>query len=77
MRPARLICYMHPAAECKQYCHVGFKASDCNLGFQDADVARKLADSKSTSGGVLCTFGSNTRVPCSNLFDAQVGVVDT
>ena len=67
---------MHPAADIKQNCQVGFKASDGKLGVQDADVGGKLADSKSTSGGVLCTFGGNTCVPCSDILDAQVGVVD-
>ena len=38
----------------------------CRLGmFQDSDFAGDLADSKSTSGGTLCVFGSYTFVPTS------------
>ena len=41
------------------YCHVGNTAHHCWLGlFQDSDFAGDLEDSKSTSGGVLCIFGS-------------------
>ena len=36
----------------------------CRLGlFQDSDFAGDLVDSKSTSGGTLCIFGSHTFVP--------------
>ena len=43
------------------YCHVGNTAEHCRLGlFQDSDFARHLEDSKSTSGGILCIFGSRT-----------------
>ena len=39
-------------------------AQHCRLGlFQDSDFAGDLEDSKSTSGGVLCIFGSHTFVP--------------
>ena len=39
-------------------------AKQCRLGlFQDSDFARDLEDSKSTSGGTLCIFGSHTFVP--------------
>ena len=38
----------------------------CRLGlFQDSDFAGDLKDSKSTSGGTLCIFGSHTFVPIS------------
>ena len=38
----------------------------CRLGlFQDSDFAGYLEDSKSTSGGTLCVFGSHTFVPIS------------
>ena len=38
----------------------------CRLGlFQDSDFAGDLEDSKSTSGGTLCVFGSHTFVPIS------------
>ena len=49
-----------------QYCHVGNTAKQCRLGlFQDSDFAGDLEDSKSTSGGTLCVFGSHTFVPIS------------
>ena len=42
----------------------------CRLGlFQDSDFAGDLEDSKSTSGGTLCVFGSHTFV--SNKLDVQ------
>ena len=50
----------------KQYCHVRNTAEQCRLGlFQDSDFAGDLEDSKSTSGGALCIFGSHTFVPIS------------
>ena len=33
--------------------------------WQDSDFAGDLEDSKSTSGGILCIFGSHTFVPTS------------
>ena len=57
----RLISYIHHTCEYRQYCHVGDTASQCRLGlFQDSDFAGDLEDSKSTSGGTLCIFGSHT-----------------
>ena len=39
-------------------------AQQCRLGlFQDSDFAGDLEDSTSTSGGILCIFGSHTFVP--------------
>ena len=65
-RYARLISYIHCTSEFKQYCHVGNTAQQCRLGFfEDSDHARDLEDSKSTSGGTLCVFGSHTFVPTS------------
>ena len=62
----RLISYIHHTSEYKQYCHVGNTAKQCRLGlFQDSDFAGDLEDSKSTSGGTLCIFGSHTFVPIS------------
>ena len=47
----------------------------CTLGlFQDSDVAGDLEDSKSTSGGVLCIFGSRTFVPISWMCKKQTSV---
>ena len=66
----RLISYIHHTSEYKQYCHVGNTAKQCRLGlFQDSDFAGDLEDSKSTSGGTLCIFGSHTF--CSNKLDVQ------
>ena len=47
-------------------CYVGNTAQQCISGFfQDSDFAGDLEDSKSTSGRLLCTFGSHTFVPIS------------
>ena len=60
----RLISYIHHTCGYRQYCHVGNTAKQCRLGlFQDSDFAGDLEDSKSTSGGTLCIFGSDTCVP--------------
>ena len=62
----RLISYIHHTCEYKQYCHVGDTAKQSRLGlFQDSDFAGDLEDSKSTSGGTVCVFGSHTFVPIS------------
>ena len=44
---------------------------DC---FQDCDFAGDLEDSKSTSGGTLCFFGSHTFVPTSWMCKQQTSV---
>ena len=60
-RSARLISYIHHTCEFKQYCHVGNTAQQCRLGSsQNSDFAGDLEDSKSTSGELLCIFGSHT-----------------
>ena len=47
----------------------------CRLGlFQDSDFAGDLEDSKSTSGGTLCLFGSNTFVPIRWMCKKQTAV---
>ena len=62
-RLSRLISYIHHTCDNKQYCHVGNTAKQCRLGlFQDSDFAGDLEDSKSTSGRILCRFGSYTFV---------------
>ena len=62
----RLISFVHHISEYRQYCHVGNTAKQSRLGlFQDSDFAGDLEDSKSTSGGTLCIFGSHTFVPIS------------
>ena len=55
--------------------HVGNTAKQCRLGlFQDSDFAGDLEDSKSTSGGTLCVFGSHTFVPISWMCKKQTAV---
>ena len=50
-------------------------AKQCRLGlFQDSDFAGDLEDSKSTSGGTLCVFGSHTFVPISWMCKKQTVV---
>ena len=71
----RLISYIHHTCEYKQYCYVGNTAKQCRLGlFQDSDFAGDLEDSKSTSGGTLCVFGSHTLVPISWMCKKQTSV---
>ena len=60
----RLISYNHHTNDYRQFCHVGSTAQHCRLVlFPDPDSAGDLEDSQSTSGGVLCIFGSRTFVP--------------
>ena len=74
-RLSRLISYIHHTCEYKQYCYVGNTAKQCRLGlFQDSDYAGDLEDSKSTSGGKLCIFGSHTFVPISWMGKKQTSV---
>ena len=54
---------------------MGNIAKQCRLGlFQDSDFAGDLEDSKSTSGGTLCIFGSHTFVPISWMCKKQTSV---
>ena len=54
---------------------MGNTAKQCRLGlFQDSDFAGHLEDSKSTSGGTLCIFGSHTFVPISWMCKKQTAV---
>ena len=60
-RLSRLISYIHHTCEYRQYCHVGNNAKPCRLGLlQDFYFVGDLEHSKSTSGGILCVFGSHT-----------------
>ena len=66
---------MHHTCEYKQYCHVGNTAKQGRLGlFPDSDFAGDLEDSKSTSGGTLCIFGSHTFFPISWMCKKQTAV---
>ena len=74
-RLARLISHIHHTNEFRQYCHVGNTAQHCRLGlFQDTNFAGDLEDSKFTSEGVLCVFGSPTFVPFSCMCKKQTSV---
>ena len=71
----RLLSCIHHTCEYKQYCCVGNTAKQCRLGlFQDSDFSGHLEDSKSTSGGTLCVFGSHTFVPISWMCKKQTSV---
>ena len=71
----RLISYIHHTCEYKEYCYVGNTAKQCRLGlFQDSVFAGDLEDSKSTSGGTFCIFGSHTFVPKSWMCKKQTSV---
>ena len=71
----RLISEIHHTCEYQQYCHVGNTAKQCRLGlFQDSAFAGDLVDSKSTSGGTFCVFGSHTFVPISLMCKKQTAV---
>ena len=72
----RLISHRHHTCGYRQYCHVGNIAKQCRLGlFQDSDFAGDhLEESKSTSGGTLCIFGSHTFVPISWMCKKQTAV---
>ena len=74
-RLSRLISYIHHTCDYKQYYHVGNTAKQCTPGlFQDSDFAVDLEDSKSTSDGTLCIFGSHTFVPISWMCKKQTSV---
>ena len=74
-RLARFISYIHLTCEYMQYCCVGSTAQQCRLGlFQDSDFAGDPEDSKSTSDGILCIFGSRTFVPKSWMHKKQTSV---
>ena len=71
----RLISYIHHTCEYKQCCYVGNTAKRCRLGmFQDNDFLGDLEDSKSTSVGTLCIFGSHTFVLISWMCKKQTSV---
>ena len=74
-RLARLISYIRHTCEYRQYCYVGNTTQQCRIGlFQDSYFAGDLEDSKSTSGGLLCIFGSQSFVPVSWMCKKQTSV---
>ena len=68
-RLSRLISYIHHTCEYKQYC----QTMQTGL-FQDSDSAGDLEDSKYTSSGTWCIFGSHTFVPISWMCKKQTSV---
>ena len=65
----------HHTNDYRQYFHVGNTAQHCRLGlFQDSDFAGDFEDSKSTSGEILCIFGSRAFVPISWMCKKQTSV---
>ena len=71
----RLISHIHHTCGYKQYWYVGNTAKQCRLGlFQDSNFAGDLEDSKSTSSGILCVFGSHAFVPISWMCRKQTSV---
>ena len=59
-RLSRLISYIHHTSEYKQYCHVGNTPNNADWDcFKAPILAGDLEETKCTSGGTLCIFGSN------------------
>ena len=74
-RSARLISYTRYTSEFKQCGHVGNTAQQCRFGvFHVSDFARDPEDSNSTSGELLCIFGSHSFVPISWMCKKQTSV---
>ena len=75
-RLARLISYIHHTCEHRQYCYVGKHSTTLQIRivFRDSDFAGDFEDSKSTSGGILCIFGSHTFVSISWMCKKQTSV---
>ena len=72
-RLARLISCIHHTSDFRQY--VDNTAQHCRLAlFHDSDFAADLEDSKSTSGRVLCIFGSTTFLAISWMCKKQTSV---
>ena len=62
---ARLMSVLRCTSGHRQFCHFGTKPVNASKFFQDAILAGDMADSRSTSGGKLCTFGDHTFVRMS------------
>ena len=74
-RLSRLISYIHHTCDYKQNYPVGKTAEQCRVGLlQDSDFTGDLEDSRSTSDGTLCVFGSHTFVPISWMCKKQICV---
>ena len=71
----RLMSYIHHTKEHVMMSFVGDLAIDCKIMlFCDASFAGDLADSKSTSGAILCLVGPNTFAPISWMCKKQGAV---
>ena len=65
-RLARLISYIHHTIDYRQYCHVETRLSIVDWAFSKTQILlATLRTQKSTSGGILCIFGSQTFAPIS------------
>ena len=74
-RLSRWISCIHHTSEHKQYYHAVNTVKQCRLGlFRDSYFAGDLEDSKSTSGGTLCIYGSHTFVPISWMCKKETSV---
>ena len=74
-RLARLTSYIHHTKKIRQYYHVRNTTQHCRLTlFQDSDFTGDHEDSKSTSEGILCIFGSRTIVHISWICKKQTSV---
>ena len=71
----RLVKQINQTTNYWQFCHVGNQIGDCKpCLFQEASFAGDLRDSNSTSGGLLCVFGSHTFIPISWMYKRQSAV---
>ena len=74
-RLARLISYIHHTCEFKQYCHVGIQNNNAGEDrFTTLILPEIQKTQKSTSGGLLCIFGSHTFVPICEICKRQISV---
>ena len=74
-RLCRLISYIHHTCEYKQCCCVETLSNSADWDYIKTPIfAGDLEDSKSTSGGTLCVFGSQTFVPISWMCKKQTSV---
>ena len=74
-RLMRLISYIHHTSEHRQCWYVRNTAQQCRLGLnQGSYFAGDFEDSKWTSGGLFCIFGSHTFVPTNWMCKKQISV---
>ena len=74
-RLARLTSYIHHTSEYRQYCYVGKHSTTMQTRIvSTSDFAGNLEDSRSTSGGIPCIFGSHAFGPISWMCKKQTSV---